>query len=118
MLPRTIDKLRATLPGGNAGSYRIEGLSGRLLGWLGVDEDAIRAAVATAETDDDVSAWLRQHTDATKYAEFSRRLDERTVDDVEDKARLNRLYPWWPQSGLRKILDILEEDDRRSFGRS
>ena len=31
MIARTVDKLRATLPGGNLGSYQIPGFSTRLL---------------------------------------------------------------------------------------
>jgi len=116
LLPRTIDKLRATLPGGIAGDYRIPGMSGRLLEWLGVDEDAIRTAVAQADTDDDVARWLREHTDASAYPKFNDRIERRTVDDIPDKTRFNTMYPWWPESGLTKVIDIIEEDDRRMFG--
>ena len=115
LLPRTIDKLRATLPGGSPGEYRIEGRSGRLLGWLGVDEDAMRAAVAAAQNEEEVAAWLRRHTDASKYGELNDRIENRTVDDIPDKTRFNSMYPWWPESGLRKVVDIIEEDDRRNF---
>lgn len=115
MLPRTIDKLRATLPGGVVGGYRIRGMSLRLLEWLGVEEDAIREAVAAAKTDDDVAAWLRTKTDASKYPEFNRRLSERSTDDV-DKEAFYETYPWARErKGAIKLFDVIEEDDRMTF---
>ncbi|MBV8689631.1 MAG: DUF5069 domain-containing protein, partial [Candidatus Eremiobacteraeota bacterium] len=42
MLPRTIDKLRASLPGGNLGPYRIQGFSQRMLDAIGVTEGQLR----------------------------------------------------------------------------
>lgn len=114
MMPRTIDKLRATLPGGVPGEFRIRGTSQRLLEWLGVEEDAIREAVAAAKTDDDVAAWLRSRVDTSKYADHNRRLLERTTDDV-DKDYFYGVYPWARGRGVIKLFDIMLEDDRRIF---
>ena len=114
-LPRTIDKFRATLPGGNPNGYRIAGMSKRLLDWMGVDEEAMRAAVAAAADDDDVVRWLREHTDETQFPAFSERMEKRTLDDVRDIAYVHSLYPWLPDSELRYLYDILEEDDRRTY---
>lgn len=36
-IPRTIDKMRALLPGGNPGKYHVEGASLALLEGIGVD---------------------------------------------------------------------------------
>lgn len=51
MLARTVDKVRATLPGGSLGSYQIPGFSARLLERLGITEDELRDAVAGARSD-------------------------------------------------------------------
>jgi hypothetical protein len=115
MLPRTIDKIRAMLPGGNIGDYQIPGTTARMLDLLGVKLEDLQAAVAAARSDDDVAVWLRAHGDATKYAIFNDRLMKRTTADLEDPARFARLYPWAASSGLTKIVEIMEEDDRRSF---
>ena len=37
MIGRTVDKLRATLPGGNIGLYKIDGFSSRLLKAMGIE---------------------------------------------------------------------------------
>jgi Domain of unknown function (DUF5069) len=60
-LPRSIDKFRAALPGGNLAGYSIEGFTGRMLESLGIAPDAFQAAVAAATTDDDVAAFVREH---------------------------------------------------------
>ena len=114
MMPRTIDKLRATLPGGVSGGYRVRGMSMRLLEWLGVEEDAIREAVAQAKTDDDVAAWLRARVDTTKYPEFNRRMLDRSTDDV-DKERFYETYPWMRERGFMRLFDVILEDDRMTF---
>ncbi|HET9343370.1 MAG TPA: DUF5069 domain-containing protein [Candidatus Eremiobacteraceae bacterium] len=114
MMPRTIDKLRATLPGGVSGSYRVRGMSLRLLEWLGVEEDAIREAVAQAKTDDDVAVWLRGRVDTTKYSEFNRRMLDRSTDDV-DKEAFFETYPWMRERGFMRLFDVMLEDDRMSF---
>jgi hypothetical protein len=61
-LPRSIDKFRASLPGGNLDGYTIEGFTGRMLESLGISPDAFRAAVAEAKTDDDVARFVREHS--------------------------------------------------------
>jgi hypothetical protein len=115
MLARTIDKFRASLPGGRLNGYRIAGMSGRLLGWLGVDEESMRQQVAAAATDDDVARWLRERTDASQYAAFNERMENRSLADVEDKTHAYELYPWLRESDIVKLFDIMEEDDRRTF---
>lgn len=114
MMPRTIDKLRATLPGGVVGGYRVRGMSARLLEWLGVEEDAIRAAVSAAKTDDDVALWLREHVDTSKFPDFNRRMLDRSTDDV-DKEAFYETYPWMRERGRMLLFDVMIEDDRMTF---
>lgn len=116
MLPRTIDKFRASLPGGNLNGYRIPGMSARLLEWLGVDEEEMRKAVADAATDDDVARWVREHTDASQYPAHNERMAKRSLDDIADKTRIYEQYPWLRESTLTKLVDIVEEDDHRTYG--
>jgi hypothetical protein len=60
-LPRSIDKLRASLPGGNLAGYTIEGFTGRMLECLGIDPEKLRDVVAEAKTDDDVARYVQAH---------------------------------------------------------
>jgi Domain of unknown function (DUF5069) len=60
-LPRSIDKFRASLPGGNLDGYTIEGFTGRMLECLGITPEALRSVVAEAKTDEDVASFVREH---------------------------------------------------------
>ena len=60
-LPRSIDKFRASLPGGNLAGYTIEGFTGRMLENLGIAPDALQAVVASAKSDEDVASYVREH---------------------------------------------------------
>ncbi len=53
-LPRTIDNLRALLPGGDTGAYRMTGFSLRLFEMFGTDE--ARALAAVRDAADDLTA--------------------------------------------------------------
>ena len=115
-MPRTIDKLRASLPGGDMGQYKIYGFSSRLLHGLGIDEDALREAVAAANTDDDVAQWLREHTDTSKYPELNERLSTRRIMDLDDREDYYNRYPFardLPPETL--LMDALEKDDDRIY---
>jgi hypothetical protein len=60
-LPRSIDKFRATLPGGELAGYSIDGFTGRMLENLGIAPDAFRAEVARAAGDGDIATYVREH---------------------------------------------------------
>jgi len=122
LMPRTIDKLRAQLPGGDSGGYfingRIKGISGYLLDRLGIAESELLEAVARERTDDDVAGWLRQRTDASQYPAINATLRRIKPKHAEDEAYLRegyaetlRLHP-----ELEFIVDIVDADDRRIFG--
>jgi Domain of unknown function (DUF5069) len=72
-IPRTIDKMRALLPGGNPGKYHVDGASLGLLGRIGVDPAQLQEVVASAESDADVAAWLLEHADLSQSAAINER---------------------------------------------
>jgi hypothetical protein len=122
LMPRTIDKLRAQLPGGNPGPYyintHIKGISGYLLERLGVTEDALREAVRVAASEGEVAAWLRERTDASQYAAINATLRRIKPKHAEDEAWLRNEYADTLQAdpALQLIVDILDADDRRLYG--
>jgi hypothetical protein len=119
MLGRTVDKLRATLPGGNLGPYKIAGFSDRLLEKLEISEDELRAAVAQAESEEDVVEWLRERTDSETYFEINMAFEKRTVGAAvaadpsfaERYPIVKRLPPDTP------LIDMLVADDEEIFAR-
>ena len=118
MMPRTIDKLRAKLPGGASGQYHIKGFSERLLEAIGVTEGQLQEVVARAASDDDVAAWLREHADTSKYGDINERLSNRSYDDVVDKESFNKKYPGAAASKSNRLFDLMDEDDAANFPRS
>ncbi len=122
LMPRTIDKLRAFLPGGNPGGYWIDGpivgISGYLLHRLGIDERELRDAVAAAASEDEVAAWLRERTDVSQYPLINQTLRHIQPKHAQDPAVFATIYAetlaLHPQ--LDRVVEIIEADDRRMFG--
>jgi hypothetical protein len=120
-LARTIDKIRATLPGGNIGPYRIAAdevttLSAHLFEHLGVTEDAFRAVVANAQSEDEVVAWVRQHLTDHSIDSWNRWVRSLTIANISDRGRQS-LVRTNPSAAMlpasTPILDALDiEDDR------
>ncbi|MBV9719129.1 MAG: DUF5069 domain-containing protein [Candidatus Eremiobacteraeota bacterium] len=117
MMARTVDKLRATLPGGNIGEYQITGFSSSLLNALEIPEASLRAAIARARSDDDVSAWIRSRTKPERYAEINAKLENRRIAERLDDPEFVARYPVakrLPAHNSR--LDLLIADDAETFG--
>jgi hypothetical protein len=118
MMPRTIDKLRASLPEGNVGAYKIAGSSQRLLDFLGIDAEALREAVAAAESEKDVAQWLRERVPRDMYEKANAALTTRTIGMVDDPAELRSRYPIAKDlSDDTPLYDLLELDDAATFPR-
>jgi Domain of unknown function (DUF5069) len=116
MAARTVDKLRATLPGGNLGDYQITGFSSRMLETIGIGEAALRAVIAGADSDEAVATWIRERSNAERRTAFNEMLAALTVGerlgDPDFVARYpiaTRLPPETPR------IDMLAADDREMF---
>src|SRR5215469_10271256 len=116
LVPRTIDKMRASLPGGNLGGYKIPGFSTQMLGMIGVSEADLLEAVRTASSDADVAAWLRSHADTSKFEEVNKHFEARKVADLKDPEDYHRRYPIAKRLGLDNLFDVLEADDLELTG--
>lgn len=121
LMPRTIDKLRAQLPGGDAGGYfingRIRGISGYLLDRLGVGESELLEAIRVAEDEKGVAAWLRERTDPAQYPAMNAALRRIKPKHAEDEAyfRLEYAETLAAHPELEHIVDIVDADDHRRF---
>ena len=116
MLARTVDKVRATLPGGNIGPYQISGFSSSLLNALEMSEADLRAVIAKANDESEIVAWIRGRSDASKYAAFNEKLAGRTIADRIGDQRWAARYPI--AQGLppeTPLIDMLVADDEDMF---
>jgi hypothetical protein len=120
LLPRTIDKLRAELPGGNLGPYvnHETGFSAYVVRRLGLDMNDFRNAVAAAREESDVVAWLAERIDVSMAPAVNAKLESFIVErmSAEDQALMRRRHPVMAQRPeLSVILDVLEADDELTF---
>ena len=114
-LPRTIDKVRATLPGGAPGAYNIPGFSEMQLETLGIELDAFHAAVADAADDEGVAAFVTASTTPDRIAEWNAFVLARLPRNGDRNAAYDA-YPWLRERpDLILAVDVLEEDDRQHF---
>lgn len=116
MAARTVDKVRASLPGGNLGSYNVPGFSTQMLEALGITEDAFRDEVARAADDAQIAAWIRERTTPDAISAFNEKIAERRVKHrLEDEA-WRKKYPHAvnmpPETPL---IDMLTKDDELAF---
>jgi len=119
MLARTVDKLRATLPGGSLGAYQIAGFSARLLERLGISEDDMRDAVARADSDEAVAAWVSERSDPARYPEINAAMERRTIGDRLGDPAFVAKYPIAPSLPPEMpLLDFLSTDDADTFPES
>ena len=123
-LPRTIDKVRATLPGGNLGPYLVEGrqsLSSYLLYKLGVPIPEFRDAVARAKDESELLAWLETRIDKAAIRGINEKIEAMRYSTLapEGKAAFEANHPGFiPDAATDALLDALAHDDRAAFAAS
>jgi len=117
-MPRTIDKIRATFPGGHLGPYHVApGMSQMLLAIIGVELPALHDAVLRAKDDDDVAAWLRTHADVSQYERANATMSEWRHENVpeEHRTHFESLYPEYLRTRYPVAFDLIEADDRQLY---
>jgi hypothetical protein len=115
-LARTVDKLRAELPGGNLGHYlnHDTGFSAYVVRRLGLKMDEFRDAVAKANDEGEVTAWLGARVDQAMAPALNAKLETFVVERMlpGDQVLVRERHPVMARRPeLSKILDILEADD-------
>src|ERR1700679_2411641 len=70
-LPRSIDKARAYLDGGNRNGYNVPGVTGGMLERFGIPEDDFIAAVGAASNDSDIVVFVRGRASQTTVNEWN-----------------------------------------------
>ena len=122
MLPRILDKGRATLAGKN-GEYKFAcPLDKRFLDFVGISADALKKELAKGKGDGELLAWTQSR------AKFKRTVPEieawsawqnaRVPTDAESRAFFNKLHQnCAPQrEDVATWFDLLDLDDYVSFG--
>jgi hypothetical protein len=116
-LPRTIDKLRGELPGGNLNRYLTDydrGFTAYVLYKLGISIEDLRATIASATSEDEVVSWLTERIDPAKAPAINSKLRDMRVDSMrpEDRALLYERHPNVAPGEHEFVMDVIEAEDR------
>lgn len=123
ILPRMLDKARATLAGKN-GEYTYGcSLDRNVLDFLGISEEALKAQVALGLGDGEILAWMlanAKHARAGyEIANFSSYHEHRAPSAPAGRERLSHYQSATPAGAKREDIigwfDVLDLDDHQSF---
>jgi len=121
-LPRMLDKGRATLAGKNGEYYYDCPLDQRLLAFVGIDAEALKAQLAAGKGDGEILEWITANSttkpSATAIAAWSAFQEQRTPTDVETRAYFNDLHSKCAprREDIATWFDLLDVDDYVTFG--
>ncbi len=122
ILPRMLDKCRATLAG-RQGEYKYAcPLDQHLLQFAGVDPEALKAQVATGQGDGDLLAWFDAHATRqptpSAIAAWSAHQIQRAPGDPDSRAFFNQIHAAIAprRTDIVTWFDLLDLDDYISFG--
>jgi hypothetical protein len=122
ILPRMLDKGRATLQGKN-GDYHFNcPLDQRFVAFVGIDPEKLKSELAKGKGDGEILEWINtQSTSKPKPWEvsaWSAFQEARGPDDVESRAFFNDLLAKVSKTreDISSWFDLLDLDDYASFG--
>lgn len=121
LLPRTIDKCRATIIGKNGEYHYNCPFDKRMLAWKDVNADELKAYVAEGHTNDEIASWFKTHGSPKTDAEIKAWSDDLMIYDMsENKDKAAWLQGENEKLGIPKkasLVDMLEADDKKVFGK-
>jgi hypothetical protein len=122
ILPRMIDKGRATIAGTNGEYHYNCPMDQRFLEFAGVDAAALKKQLAAGKGDGEILEWIHKNakhkrTDA-EIATWSCLASSRAPSDVESRAYFNELQTKVApkREDISTWFDMLDVDDYASFG--
>lgn len=122
ILPRMLDKGRATVAGKHGEYHFACPLDQRFLDFVGIDAGAVKKHLAAGKGDGEILEWIQKtakhkHTDAeiSAWSEFAER---RVPTDAESRRYFNELQEKAApkREDVATWFDLLDLDDYVSFG--
>jgi hypothetical protein len=122
ILPRCLDKGRATIAGKNGEYHYACPMDQRVLDFVGIKADALKKQLAAGKSDSEILEWIEKnaknkHTEQ-EIAEWSDFAAKRTPADVESRSFFNDLHEKAApkREDICTWFDLLDVDDYVSFG--
>ena len=122
ILPRMLDKGRATLQGKNGEYHYNCPLDQRFLSFVGIDADQLRTQLAAGLGDGEILAWIEANAKSkhcpVQVAAWSAMGDERVPTDVESREYFNTTHKQIAphREDIGTWFDLLDVDDFVTFG--
>ncbi len=122
ILPRMLDKGRATIAGKNGEYHYACPMDQRLLELTGIDPEALKKQLATGKSDWAILEWINTiSTTKPRQADilaWSALQEQRVPTDPESRAYFNELHSKTAQhrEDIATWFDLLDLDDYVSFG--
>ena len=122
ILPRMLDKGRATLAGKNGEYHYNCPLDQRFLEFVGISADALKKQLASGKSDGEIFGWIqktgkKKHNDA-EIAAWSAFAEQRAPSDAESREYFNEIHSKAApkREDIATWFDLLDVDDYVSFG--
>ena len=122
ILPRLLDKGRATLTGRNGEYIYACPLDQRWLEFTGIDAETLKNQLATGKGDGEILEWIQanakfKRTDV-EIAAWSALAEARVPGDPESREYFNKLHAKCApkREDIATWFDLLDVDDYASFG--
>jgi hypothetical protein len=122
ILPRMLDKGRAT-NAGKHGEYHYDcPMDQRLLTFLGLDAKALKKQLATGKGDGEILEWIQKHAkhkhNDAEIAAWSAQAELRVPSDVESREYFHEIHRKTApkREDIATWFDLLDVDDYVSFG--
>lgn len=122
LLPRMLDKGRATLNGKNGEYHYNCPLDQRLVEFVGFDPETLKAELAKGKGDGEILQWIQANSTTKpkpwEIAAWSAFQESRGPDDVETRDYFNNLLAKLSKTreDILGWADLLDLDDFASFG--
>ena len=122
ILPRCLDKGRATIAGKN-GEYHFNcPLDQRFLDFAGIDAEALKKELAAGKGDGEILEWVQANAKhkrtESEIAEWSAFAERRAPADTESRGYFNDLQAKYApkREDIATWFELLDVDDYVSFG--
>jgi len=122
ILPRCLDKGRATLAGKHGEYHYACPLDQRFLDFVGIDPEALKKELSTGKGDGEILEWINanaknKRTDS-EIAAWSAYAEQRAPGDVESREYFNGMQKTIgpKREDIANWFDMLDLDDYVSFG--
>jgi hypothetical protein len=122
ILPRMLDKGRATIAGKHGEYHYNCPLDQRFLNFVGVDAEALKAQLASGKSDSEVLEWIlksAKHVPSeTAIEQWSSLAERRVPADVESRDYFNNIHKTAGshREDVTTWFELLDLDDYVSFG--